>query len=334
LERWTGNRLNANAGCKQPGSTTASESASLSCKDAGGEAEPKAEEGVRGEGDDYELSGDRDSEDVRVGREEHADFEGEGHEDSPGPMAASRIADHGDVHNSKGCAVAEMIGPAEELSGGGVSRLFDGLAEDHCAEAGEYFEQVYRRDEAGEAPFFGKYERQAEDVVNNGGYESGGEAEDDGAPELAVATLAVEPADQEKGDDGRQEDEGGEDAHGAKAVEVKEEASNRRGAEEENQGAALDVPVEREVFLRANWRHEKGYVRNQKLGKLKALNAEMRQAAEHAEYGVWRSISLLGQVGSVAVTQRRTTEAEAEDGGSGGGGGVIRSGVGVLRHRC
>ena len=112
--------------------------------------------------------------------------------------------------------------------------MFNGLPEDHGAETRKNFKKVHGWDQAGESPFFGEDERQTEDVVGNSGEQAGGEADDDGAPELAVASEVIETGDGEKDEDRRQKDEGDKNAHRAEAIKIEEEARDGGGGEEEN----------------------------------------------------------------------------------------------------
>ena len=191
-----------------------------------GEAHGDSKDGVGGDGDEDEAGGNGDVKDLWIRGEEHAEFQDECHEDGPTPMASSGIADDGDVHNTEGCAVAEVVEPADDLGGEGVVGLFNGLAEDHCAKSREDFEKLHGRNDGGDAPFFGEDEREAEDVISHGGEEAADKADHDGAPELAMAAPAVENGNDNEREHGREENERREDAHGAEAVKVEQETSD------------------------------------------------------------------------------------------------------------
>ncbi len=96
-----------------------------------------AEYQMRSERDGNECAGSVDVEDARVGSQQHRHLQTQRHYIGPHPVAPARVSGYADVHDAKGRAVAEMVHPADELSRERITRLLDGLAQDHCAETRE-----------------------------------------------------------------------------------------------------------------------------------------------------------------------------------------------------
>src|SRR5690349_9864531 len=68
----------------------------VSRKPANGETEPNAENGMSRQGHDHKSCCYRYVEDLRIWRQQHAEFKGNGHGNCPRPVASRRIAYHGD----------------------------------------------------------------------------------------------------------------------------------------------------------------------------------------------------------------------------------------------
>ena len=152
---------------------------------------------------------------------------------------------HGGEHYAEGGAVGEVVGPADEVRGQRIAGLLDRLAEDQRAEAREDFEQWHLRDaDAAHAPGVGVDEGEAEDIVGDCAEQAGERAEDDGAPQAAVAAGAIENCDAVEQNGAGEKDRVEKGAHVDEVVHLGEQAPDRRGGEAENENAAGGGPLE------------------------------------------------------------------------------------------
>src|SRR6266404_5032689 len=152
------------------------------------QAQPYSKNSVSSDRDHDEMGSHRDVENLRVRRQKHSQLKSQGHQHGPGPMAASGVAKHSDVHDAKGRAVAEMVNPSQDLGHQRVRALFDWLTKNHCSKAREDFEKLHWWDHGGDTPFFCKDEREPESVVGKRG-----EQEDEDCKQSHLAqTVEVE----------------------------------------------------------------------------------------------------------------------------------------------
>src|SRR5207244_2543797 len=134
----------------------------------------------------------------------------------------------------------------------------------------EYFVQRHLRNDAGQPPRVGEDERQAENVVRDGGEQPGDRADDDPAPQRPVAAAAVPDAERVEDDRRRDENPERERAHRAQAVHLGEQAPDAGGGEEEDERPPPAGPVPRaRMFDGAPLGHK----RNPSLVALKYTNA-------------------------------------------------------------
>lgn len=207
-----------------------------------GKAENGSENPVGGDGGEKKCAGDGDSEDSRIGREEHPSFKGEGQYDAPNPGAAIGRAEHRYIHGAESGPVSEVVTPAQGLGGDGIVRLLDGLPQEHRSETREYFEEREGRNHLAQAPFARIDERQPENVIGHRREQTAAQAQHHVLKQPPIPAREVEGSEEQKHNRGGQERIEGEIAHGADAIELQQKAGDGTAGEQENEGAPPPIP--------------------------------------------------------------------------------------------
>ena len=100
----------------------------------------------------------------------------------PRPVPFVGVAHQRHVHDAEGQAVAEVIASANQLGQRSISGLLHRLAQYHGTKGRKDLEELERRHDAVDAQAVGEDEGQPEDVVGEGGNQTGEAADNKSAP--------------------------------------------------------------------------------------------------------------------------------------------------------